>query len=442
MGISPDKHAEDEAFEQEVARIARAIYSPTRPHQGSTMVDGRERDVVIIGDEVVVAIEATTSRTVEKARKDGAKLREYCDRLASEHKFKAVKGFFVTRDDPTAPQRDAIKAVGGPVIACSLAQFRGQLIDSRDYLESRLMYAFGSARNPETGSATELERYVPLGFSVGAETPGPRNALTVDDLVSRVADSAATVLLGDFGAGKSMTLREVHRALAKSHFRDALAPFPMTLNLRDHQGQNDTDEAIRRHAAKIGFDSPTKLVRAWRAGQVHVLLDGFDEIAASGWRGRTPDLSRIRRGSVELVRRFVEETPSSAGLLVSGRRHFFDSSGEMMTSLGLRDRNPAVLYTDEFNDEQVRTYLSDHAWEGQLPDWLPSHPLLLGHLATAGALEALTEGAITGPAPGWDYLLDRICEREAKIEHGLDGSTIRRILERLATIARSRTRAC
>lgn len=438
MGRSPEQHAEDEAFEQEVVRIARAIYAPSSPYQGATVVGGRERDAVIEGDEVVVAIEATTSRTVAKAQHDGPKLKELCERLAAQHRFKAVKGFFVTRDDPTAQQRDAIRGLGGPVTACSLAQFRSQLIDSRDYLECRNMYPFGSARNPETGSATELERYIPLGFSSGTASPATRGTLAMNDIVNRMAGGEATLLLGDFGAGKSMTLREVHRELAKRHFKDGLAPFPVTLNLRDHQGQKDTDEALRRHAARIGFDSPTKLVRAWRAGHVHILLDGFDEIAASGWRGRTPDLPRIRRGSVELVRKFVEETPRAAGLLISGRRHFFDSEAEMTASLGVGNLGPIVLYTDEFNDEQVRAYVADRSGAGQLPDWLPNHPLLLGYLAGAGALWELTEGSLPEPAPGWDHLLDRICEREARIEQGLDGQTIRRVLERLATIARGR----
>lgn len=38
---------------------------------------------------------------------------------------------------------------------------------------------------------------------------------------------------------------------------------------------------------------------------------------------------------------------------------------------------------------------------------------------------------------GWHYLLDKIFERESKISSNLDGPTLRRILERLATIARA-----
>ena len=42
-----------------------------------------------------------------------------------------------------------------------------------------------------------------------------------------------------------------------------------------------------------------------------------------------------------------------------------------------------------------------------------------------------------GPAVGWDLLLDKIVTREAEIEAGIDGQTVRRILERLATRVRT-----
>jgi hypothetical protein len=41
------------------------------------------------------------------------------------------------------------------------------------------------------------------------------------------------------------------------------------------------------------------------------------------------------------------------------------------------------------------------------------------------------------PAVGWDLLLERIADREAQAEAGIDGTTVRRILERLATRSRS-----
>ena len=75
---------------------------------------------------------------------------------------------------------------------------------------------------------------------------------------------------------------------------------------------------------------------------------------------------------------------------------------------------------------------------------MPSRPLLVGYLAASGLLEdVLVTGAnqyqASGgdPARGWDMILDRVSARAAEIEVGIDGPTVRRILERLATMART-----
>ena len=75
---------------------------------------------------------------------------------------------------------------------------------------------------------------------------------------------------------------------------------------------------------------------------------------------------------------------------------------------------------------------------------MPSRPLLVAYLATSGILEKAILGqgdtqhpAAADPACGWDLILDRVCAREAEIEAGIDGQTVRRILDRLATMART-----
>lgn len=428
---------EERVFEEEVLRVARALWGKERPFQGSLMLDGAERDGVFVGQDVVALVEATVSRRLEKAKKDGNKLKGACETYAKKYPMKAVKGYFVTRDEPTAEQRQYINRLNSRIAALSFAQLRGLLIDSREYLAVRSRYPFGSARNPATGNFEELGKYLPIGL-LPTNTGTKTKPLSVADIAARTVAGDTTILLGDFGAGKSMTLREVHRALADAHLRDATTPFPITLNLRDHQGQRDPDEALRRHAQSVGFDGATQLVRAWRAGEVYLLLDGFDEIATSGWLGQAPTLKNVRHRSVELIRKFVDQTPPTVGLLVSGREHLFDSTQEMLSALALGSRKPVILRTDQFSEEQVRDYLKQSGWEGALPDWMPSRPLLLGYLAASDALTSLVTGAPMGAAEGWDTLLERICEREAGIELGLDGSTVRRVLERLATIARSR----
>jgi hypothetical protein len=64
--------------------------------------------------------------------------------------------------------------------------------------------------------------------------------------------------------------------------------------------------------------------------------------------------------------------------------------------------------------------------------------LLLGYLASRGLLrETLSVSTGSSPAVGWDGLLQRISEREAEIEAGIDADTVRTLIERLATLARS-----
>ena len=143
------------------------------------------------------------------------------------------------------------------------------------------------------------------------------------------------VLTGDYGAGKSSTLREVFKILRKRYYDGKTTQFPLLLNLRDHHGQEDPSEALQRHAKKVGEVDGAKLVRAWRAGYATVILDGFDEIGTSALAMSKKRLSTIRSHATTLIRHFNAETPPSAGILLSGRRYYFDKVEEMNNALGL-----------------------------------------------------------------------------------------------------------
>jgi hypothetical protein len=62
---------------------------------------------------------------------------------------------------------------------------------------------------------------------------------------------------------------------------------------------------------------------------------------------------------------------------------------------------------------------------------------LIAHLASRDLLPDLTSAAgDVDPAEGWDFLVGAICDREARVDIGVDGVAVRNILERLATRAR------
>ena len=429
---------EGENFEHEVRRIARSLW-PSAEFFGAAMVDGRETDGIFETEDCIHIVEATTSRRRDKAQHDILKISKLVQRHRRKSSDRAVKGWFITLNEPTADQRKVAEKYRQDINTLSFSQFQSRLINSRGYLSTRDAYSFGSVRDPATGkhSVNSADiKYVPIDLlDIKSKEAFPRSKLR-----SAVSEGKTVVLLGDYGAGKSMTLREMYYRFKEDHLRGMTHKFPVYLNLRDHYGQRDSAEVIIRHATSIGFDQPSHLVRAWRAGYVHLLIDGFDEISTIPIQGSWHNLRDNRYRAMEAVRRLVREHPKGSGLLIAGRAHFFDNSGERHESLGLSQESIELSLT-EFTDDQIGTYLRRVGLVGSVPSWLPTRPLLVGYLAAKGFLNVFLDKESTdspkSPEDGWDTLLDSIADREAEIEAGIDGSTVRKILERLATKARS-----
>jgi hypothetical protein len=423
---------EHKDFENEVRRVARALW-PAARYSGALNIDGRERDGVFETEECIHLVEATTSRKLDKAKQDIDKLVSLKSKLERTTSNKALRAWSVTRDEPTADQRQAAERHKSFLTILSFSQFQSRLIDALAYLAARENHAFGSVRDPITGSQTVSITYVPLGL---AET-GKSTIRTPDDVVGFLEAGRKIVLLGDYGAGKSMTLSYLYRKLAARYRSGKSAQFPVYLNLRDHYGQIEPAEVLERHARIVGFDHPAHLVRAWRAGYVVLLLDGFDEVTGLSIQGLWRKLRPNRFRAMEPVRRLVNEHPVTSGLAIAGRAHFFDNDAERRVALGIPVSLDLSL--NEFTEDQLHEYLKLTKLQGAVPSWLPSRPLLVAYLVSRGLLEDVVGqwAADLEPASGWDLLLDKITSREAQIEAGIDGPTVRRILERLATRARS-----
>ena len=162
-------------------------------------------------------IEATTSNRRQKAVEDGGKLDAACRELQKRYPFKGTLGFFITQGEPTADQRKAIRAFKTPLQACSFAQFYALLVDAREYVECRKKYPFGSARDPKTDDAQALDQYETIDL---VDDNGTQHS--VSDIAALVQQGRRVALLGDYGAGKSMTLREVFLHLAEERRRRRL----------------------------------------------------------------------------------------------------------------------------------------------------------------------------------------------------------------------------
>ena len=416
-------------FEQEVRNVARALWNLAPGEGASEFINNDEIDCVCRTEELIHLIECTTDRGMEKFLKQVTKLTSAKQYL--ERRGETVKLRIVTKDDPTPQQRSNARGQG--VAALSILEFRRGLLDSQQYLESRWKFPFGSATDPEHGSSVLPEdEYVeqPL-TAINSDV-----SYSVKDICNLVEEGKTVVLFGPFGAGKSLTIREVFRNLRRDYYRDRMGPIPVAINLRNHWGQPRVDEILRRHAHIIGFDKPEQLVRAWNAGQLLPLLDGFDELASPVMPTTKDAIRKSRVEALKVIQAFMQDARGKSGVLLAGRDHYFDSIEEARKLLRLP---PETIFIEvgEFSEEQTVEYLRKRNIRHELPSWLPRKPLLLGYCASRGLLEeAVGIQGDGGVALAWDRFLNRICEREADLNPVIASDAVRTLLEDLAARAR------
>jgi len=418
-------------FEELVRQTARWVWNLAPGEGASSFIAGVEIDCVCRTEDVIHVIECTLERRLQKVKEDTKSLLKAKQYL--EAQGQTVKLWIVTYDEPTPDQQAYAK--DHKIAILGFSQFRSRIVRAADYLNARWNYRFGSAADPQTGShQLHEEEYVPLPLKELKTGLARDIPWLVQVLLER---KVPVVLLGPFGAGKSLTIREVFRQLRTRFFKETQVPVAVALNLREHWGQEDSDEALRRHAARVGFEERGQLVRAWNAGSVVLLLDGFDELASQAWRIAPADMKKTRFEAVKLVRAFVKENQGRFGILLAGRDHYFDTIEEMQRALSL-PLDAVALVVEEFTEGQAQRYLMKKGVEEPLPDWLPRKPLLLGYLASRGLLkEILSIDGSKGTAHAWSVFLDKICDREAALSKDIEGPSVKHVLENLAAKSRS-----
>ncbi|WP_141211255.1 NACHT domain-containing protein [Enemella dayhoffiae] len=415
-------------FEIRALALARAIFDPSDTG-GSAIIDGQERDAVFTSEDSVQVFEFTTDRSKAKAAKDGEKIAQLLGKVAIQDPYKNLQGFFVTQSEPEAHQRAEIhriaKAHGLQIHAISYLGLRKRLIDTEAYLSLRQAAPFGSAGWDRTNVHKQGDYVDPIMESALLNA-GP---FGVSALVDRVRDSDPTILLGDYGSGKSEALRQTFLHLRKTYFKTPDENrFPLHINLRDLHGLRTPREVLSRHAEDIGFTSERQLISAWRAGACDLLLDGFDELVPVQWVGGARDLKTVRRAALHPVRNLIQESPSSIGILVAGRAQYFSSDEELLETLGLDTAD--IVHLRDFDEGRVRSLIGDVS----TPPWLPTRPLLLRFLLAVDRPESLM-GLDRGDA--WATILSQLSRREADLLQTVSPDSVLALLAGIATMARA-----
>lgn len=427
-------------FESEVRRVASELF-PRAKTTGPVMLEGRERDGVYNDGEVIHILEATTSRKIETIRYNLSKSVDLVKSLRQQHIDINFKIWIITQNDPTADQHNLIiqakKQAKCPIEICSFRSFLSKLVNAPAYIQLRDYYPFGSIRKPEDTDDFHVpeSEYIPMDLISVSD----KSRVDANELSTILAEQPGVYLLtGDFGSGKSMTMRHLYYGLSSRYMSGNSTTFPIYLNLRDHFGQKRPAEALHRHSEDIGFRFPDQLVAAWRSGHCHLFLDGFDELSSSRLVRGIDGLKKARREAMTLVKNFISEHSKDTSIFIAGRQHYFDSDAELQQALGLGIKY-RHLTLNEFTQDQVEIYLNRKGFRNKVPGWLPSRPLLLGYLAIK---EMLGSGDLDlskfRREEGWSYILDQVCEREAKqIDPvSIEPHAIREFVDRLASITR------
>lgn len=442
--------AENMEFEAEVRRVAEALFGglpgSCQPEHYVQSGPLRELDGLLRLRDVSHLFMATTSTKLQKIKDDVKKLE--CAAKLEVQRAPAIAKWLVTERQLDAEHIGFARKAN--VTCLTLEQLRRRFFDGRAYLSARQRAPFGSARNlrDDTTSIPDGE-YVPLpmhavphvpsGASLRGSTP---KDVTVEWIATRVSEGEIVVLTAPFGAGKSLTTREVFLKLGYTYRESDSSVTPVVLNLREHWGQDDAEEILDRHARKVGFDGRKELYSAWRAGMVALLIDGFDEVGSQVVANRDNKrfLVEARYRALRGARELIANRAKGSGLLICGRDHYFDSFREMENSLGIADsRQYWVVSLGEFTDKGINDYLARAGASAEVPDWLPRKPLLLAYLLHHQLLEqVLGIDGDRGFGFVWDAFLDRICAREAMLEGAaMDSSTVRQVLEYLAQRVRA-----
>ena len=214
---------QDQVFEDNVRRIARELW-PAAEYDGSTITGGRERDGVFETEECVHFVEATTSKRMEKARYDVNKLEQAIREHNKKGTGKPARGWFVTRDEPYGRPAKHIRPKARVHKGLSFHQFQGHLVDASAYLSARNHYPFGSIADPVTGAKDPNVNYVPLDLV----QRGTSELWKTKDLCAALVNGRSFTVLGDYGAGKSMTLREVSGTFESRISKGSAPPFLFT----------------------------------------------------------------------------------------------------------------------------------------------------------------------------------------------------------------------
>lgn len=411
---------------QDLERLVRAV---AEVKFGATAraenIAGVKCDCVIhLKDGSVVLIEISKDDTLTKLRNDLAKFNILRPHFFQQNIF--PKCYFISLEEPTPALIESGKS--NYVTVYSALQFFDAFLGLHKYANMRLKRPFGSAVNLYSGEP-DRSQYVSVAYAA----PSGED-YTIEKISAELISGRTIVLLGDYGSGKSRCIQEVFEALVEK--QQGSYCNPISINLRDNWGLKRAQEILTRHFTDLGLSEVLdQALKVSSASVTIYLLDGFDEIGAQTWSDDPTKLVDIRKQSLIGVKDLVIQ--AKGGIIIAGREHYFNNDEELITCLGLENKNPLFLRCNpQLTDHQFFELLGQTP--SDLPMWMPKKPLIATIVRDmdGGDLEKFLATS-SGEIDFWNLLIDAFCKREAEINPILDAVIIRTLFTKIGRLSRS-----
>ncbi len=414
-------------LEEQVRSIARIRWNAQCNQEH---IAGVDYDAVVRpSSEEIVIIEITKERNLEKVRADINKIIPTRVKLALDGFI--CRAFVILAEEPTLSMEEMGRE--SKIRVCSIREFQRDFFDFEAYTNLRAQRPFGSAVDAQTGE-NDKNKFIEVRYSVDNN----KEHINAKDIARKLINGDQIVLTGDYGTGKSRCIKEVFNDIA-TDIKSA-GGYPIAINLREHWSSSNAAAILAGHLTSVGLSgSIDNAIKLLNSGHLILLLDGFDEVGAQTHELKLEDRAGIRRNALEGVKDLILK--SKAGLIISGRSHFFDGDEEMLNCLGLSGKNSTTLIVNApelFTPSEGQDYLKQLGVVATVPNWLPRKPLVFQMLAALPKTEiaALFEKEF-GEFQFWGLFLLAVCRREsAGVKHSIPPSTIRAILLALASKSR------
>ncbi|MEM9461712.1 MAG: pentapeptide repeat-containing protein [Myxococcota bacterium] len=236
----------------------------------------------------------------------------------------------------------------------SLAQYRG-LPDLRPVVEQMVERLSDDEIYP---SSLYVAQRMALSLRADSET--------VDDAFAqleqwlRTPEGALTLVLGDFGTGKTFLLREAARRLGRAHLDGSLPLVPLLIEMRELDRSRDLDDLLGQTLMRAGVQQLNRPVfrHMLDQGQIVLLFDGFDELAL-----------RVRyERAAEHLGTVLQAAMGDAKVIITSRTQHFLDDDQVVTALfdkARRARNLRAVRLLPFDGDRILAFLRNKLGAGE-----------------------------------------------------------------------------